>query len=100
MGHDFQTTMEWGNDADDIPVRFTFNYYPGEPASHDCPGDDPGLDGVTAFDEHGTEIEMSHEMLLSAEQACWDYIESLGKTCKICARKAPGCARIYHCDPE
>ena len=94
----FQTTMEWGNDADDMPVSFTFNYYPGEPASNDCPGAGPGLDGVTASNEHGTEIEMTREMLIDAERACWNHIESLGDDCSICSRRAPGCGRRHSCD--
>ena len=37
----FQTEMEWGNNADEVTVSFTFNYYPGEAASNNCPGAGP-----------------------------------------------------------
>lgn len=58
-------TMEWGNNADEIDVDFTFHY-----------SSDPLVEDIHAFNEHGVEIRMTEEMEKEAEAVCLGYTET------------------------
>jgi len=74
----FNTKMEWGNNADEITVSFSFYYTPAySDPDYPSASSDAEIEDINACDQYGNKIELDEALLAQAKEVCWDHVECL-----------------------